>query len=278
VDKILLQLQDRGEKYLDQTVVITNFFSLMSAQQIQRDFTSKVVGAFSNEVEHAVSDMIDWIIEKNDRLRKQVSARIQEALATQTSSSKLNLLSKMNITFDQGRQELLQRVLHRGVEPLVQGYDKTQEAEKLSKQVVNSVYRTAVVEVGALGIGAVLASLVSIDFSGILPFGLAVSGLFILPYQRRALKRDIIDKVTALRTSLSTSLRYHFESETRQYDSLISTSIKPYESYVIQETKHLQEIDATLKQVAKDCEELRLSIQHLFPSQVKAEAPKNTTQ
>jgi hypothetical protein len=66
--------------------------------------------------------------------------------------------------------------------------------------------QTAAVEVGALGIGALLTT--TLDVTGILSAGaLAIAGFYILPYRRSQVKKDLREKVAKVRKDLSSTLQ-----------------------------------------------------------------------
>jgi len=92
----------------------------------------------------------------------------------------------------------------------IEGYDAAVEAKRLAGSVRDAVAQTALLQVGAVGLGtivAVLASTTVADVTGILAAGaLSVIGLFVLPAKRQRARADLAGKVTALREKLIDAL------------------------------------------------------------------------
>jgi hypothetical protein len=94
-----------------------------------------------------------------------------------------------------------------------------------------------------LGIGVAIvaaAQVVWIDVTGILA-GLtaAALGLFILPSRRRKAKKELAEKLAALRLDLTTSLTEQFEREMRRGAQRIEDTIAPFARFVRAENERL---------------------------------------
>ncbi len=87
----------------------------------------------------------------------------------------------------------------------------------MAEDVQRAVTSTAVLEVGAVGLGAAVAmaaSSTAADITGLTAAGLmAALGLFVLPHRRREAKVELKEKIEALRLQLMTALSEHFERE-----------------------------------------------------------------
>lgn len=44
IDSILLKLEERGNEFFNNNIVLTNIFNLTNADNVKRDFESKVIG------------------------------------------------------------------------------------------------------------------------------------------------------------------------------------------------------------------------------------------
>ena len=100
--------------------------------------------------------------------------------------------------FDLDRNRLLDtvgRAAHREMD----SYDREREASRLAESVQTAVAGTALVEVGAVGLGAAVTALATTQFAditGLLAAGtLAALGLFILPSRREKAKKDLSEKI-----------------------------------------------------------------------------------
>ncbi|HET9766922.1 MAG TPA: dynamin, partial [Thermoanaerobaculia bacterium] len=113
--------------------------------------------------------------------------------------------------------------------------------------------RTAMVEVGAVGLGAVLTAIATThlaDFTGILAAStLAALGLFILPARKRKAQRELRDKVLELRERLMRTLTEQFDAEVEGSVRRIEESIAPYTRFVRAERGRLEALHGELSQL-----------------------------
>ena len=118
--------------------------------------------------------------------------------------------------FDYNRRELLESV-GRAAQGISASYDAKAEAAALAESLQRSVAQAAIVEISAVGLGALLVKLLAAslaDVTGILAAGaLATLGLYIIPYKRNQAKRQLESRINDLRAQLSTTLTAQFERE-----------------------------------------------------------------
>jgi hypothetical protein len=107
------------------------------------------------------------------------------------------------------------------------------------------VASTAVIEVSALGLGAlisVIATTTAADVTGVLAASvLSVVGLLVLPAKKRGAKAELNRKVAIVRERLMSSLRQQFERETAGSVSRIQDAVAPYTRFVRSERSRLTE-------------------------------------
>ena len=132
--------------------------------------------------------------------------------------------------FEYNRQALLESV-GRAARDAVASYDKEIEARELAESVQMAVAQTAIVEVGAVGLGALVVELVSTtvaDVTGILAASaIAALGLYVIPNKRRQAKRDLQAKIADLRERLTQALTTQFEAELGRSLLRIREAIRP---------------------------------------------------
>ena len=113
----------------------------------------------------------------------------------------------------------------------------------MAEDVQKAVTSTAVLEVGAVGLGAAVAlaaSSTAADITGLTAAGLmAVLGLFVLPHRRRRAKADLKRKIATLRRELMTVLSAHFQREAERGRRRLEESIAPYTRFVRSESERL---------------------------------------
>jgi septal ring factor EnvC (AmiA/AmiB activator) len=126
----------------------------------------------------------------------------------------------------------------------------------------------AAVEVGAVGLGtivAVLATTAAADVTGILLASLlAALGFFVIPAKRRLAKTELREKIGELRESLVSTLRSQFEREIERSMQNINEAIAPYTRFVRAERDKLNEAQSSLKSEQDELERLKVRVDELL--------------
>jgi hypothetical protein len=160
------------------------------------------------------------------------------------------MVGKVEGKFEYNRQALLESV-GRSAREAVASYDKEIEARSLAESVQMALAQTAIVEVGAVSLGALVLALVSTtvaDVTGILAASaIAALGLYVLPYKRRQAKRALEVKITDLRERLTRALTTQFEAELGRSLLRIREAIRPYTRFVEIERVTLEETQWSLR-------------------------------
>ncbi|HEX6291621.1 MAG TPA: hypothetical protein VFZ66_20725, partial [Herpetosiphonaceae bacterium] len=138
-------------------------------------------------------------------------------------------------SFDYNRAALLASV-GQTARQVVSTYDREAEANELAQSVQSAMTATAVVEVGAVGLGGILLAVLHgalLDATGILAsLAIAGMGLYIIPNKRRQAKRDFHQKVSDLRDQLARSVTRQVNSELEASAARIREAIGPYTRFV----------------------------------------------
>jgi hypothetical protein len=144
--------------------------------------------------------------------------------------------------FETDRAHLLETV-GRSARDGLASYDRTGEAQRMAEDVQKAVTSTAVLEVGAVGLGAAVAlaaSSTAADITGLTAAGLmAALGLFVLPHRRRRAKSELKQKIEALRRGLMDALTTHFNREAERGRHRLDETIAPYTRFVRSESERL---------------------------------------
>ena len=118
-----------------------------------------------------------------------------------------------------------------------------------------------------LGLGVLLTHLAvtaAADFTGILAAGtVAVLGFFIIPNRRRDAKKDLREKIEAMRQQLMTSLTGQFDREVEGSLRRIDEAISPYTRFVRAEREHLNAAREELTAVGQGLIKLRAGVEGL---------------
>ncbi|HEX7183048.1 MAG TPA: dynamin family protein [Thermoanaerobaculia bacterium] len=262
VDNLLHEFENRGMTYFDETMRLARFIDLMNKSKMKADFERKVVGDTPQLIERKVSEVIDWLVSADLRQWQAVMEHIQKRRLAHAD----RIVGQVGGGFDFNRTRLLDSV-GRAAQRSVETYDKEAEANRLAESVQVAVAGTALVEVGALGLGAVLthvAVTAAADFTGILAAGtIAVLGLFIIPNRRHDAKKELRQKIADLRERLMTVLTGQFDREIDESLRRIDEAIGPYTRFVRSERDRLTDVRGELKGVGEGLVRLRARVEAL---------------
>lgn len=232
IDNALHEMEQRGEVYFDETIRLARVFDLLNKDKIQDDFEEEVIADTPEKIEKKVHQLIDWMVAAD---LKQWQA-VTEYIADRQQEHKDRIVGVGGMSnFHYDRERLIEGI-GRESKRVVETYDKTAEARKIAQGAQNAVAASAVLEAGAVGLGALvtaIATTLAVDITGILLASLvAVLGFFVIPAKRRQAKQEMRAKMEAMRTQLTRALRTHFEHEIEQSIAHINDTIAPYSRFV----------------------------------------------
>lgn len=263
IENILFEMEARGDEFFEDTFRLARVFDLLSKERIQKEFEHKVVADAPQRIDRKVGDLIDWLIDSDLRQWQAVS----EHLAERSRQYQDRIVGETRPgSFHYDRERLIGAV-GREAQRVVETYDKTAEAQAIAEGAQNAVAASAVMEAGALGLGALvtaLATTLAADVTGILLASLiAALGLFIIPARRRLAKTQMRMKVAGLREQLTGSLRQQFEREIERSIHNINEAIAPYTRFVRAERSKNDETNTALGDIERQIEGLRVKIDNL---------------
>ncbi len=246
VDNILHEMAARGNRFFEEYIRLGRIFDLLNADKLKRDFERQVIADAPHQVEQQVSDLIDWMVDQEHREWQAISAMIQERAREHAQT----LLSDDDRGFEAKRRELLNSV-GRAAREVIASYDRDVEVRTLVESVHAALAQTALVEVGAVGVGALIVALVHgilLDVTGILGAGvIAAAGLYLLPARREKARRELAARVDALREKLRRVLTDAFERELERSVMGMRDALAPYARFVRGEQQRLQETTQRLE-------------------------------
>ncbi|MBX3012775.1 MAG: dynamin family protein [Caldilineaceae bacterium] len=259
VDNVLYEMAERGDQFFDDTLRIGRLMDLMNSEKVRGEFEREVVADTSRKIERHVSELIDWVVDKDYRQWRAVVEYISRRAAQHVD----HMIGNVNSDFEINRQNLLASV-GRNAQQVVDSYDHESDALKLAQEVQMALFQTAAVEVGAIGLGAVLVAVLNgvwLDITGILGASVvAALGLYVLPYRRGRVKAELREKVNQLRTQLDTALTRQFEQELSESQQRMREAIAPYTRFVRVEREKLEKLDAELRLLKSNITQLRNEI------------------
>jgi len=264
VEKVLLAMNNRGMTYFDETLRLARVFDLVNTQRIQREFERQVVADTPYEIEREVSGLIDWMVDKDLR-QWQATLEYLDRHRAKVREQEEAIIGQVGGPFEYNRRALLDSV-GRAAKEAVLTYDREAESRQLAQGVRDAVAGTALVQVGAVGLGAILVAVLHTalaDFTGILAAGaLAVVGLLIIPTKRRRAKNDLNNKLEDLRQRLMKAMSEEFERELGRSLQRLREAIAPYTRFVRAEQKKLTKVESELREIRSALGQIRARIEN----------------
>ncbi len=257
VENVLFEMENRGQEYFDETIRLARVFDLVRKKRVQEEVERQVVADAPQKIESKVDELIDWLVESDLRQWQAVT----DHLAERRREHRERIVGDPGPGSFQYDRERLMSGLAKEARRVVDTYDRTQEAQAIAEGTQAAVAAAAALEVGAVGLGAlvtIMATTAAADITGILMAGLiAALGLFVIPVRRRQAKAELRDKVAELREKLMSALREHFQREIDHSLQGINDTIAPYSRFVRGEREKLIETQERLGALREELVRLR---------------------
>jgi small GTP-binding protein len=263
IDRILLEMEKRGQAYFDETMRIGRVMDLLNRSRVQQGFEQQVVADAPREIERKVSELVDWLVAADLRQWQAVTAHLTER---RRKYRERIVGDEGGAQFHYDRTRLIDAV-SREAQKVVDSYDRQREARELADGARNAVAAAAAMGAGALTLGTVVtvaASTAAADVTGIvLASVLAAVGFFILPAKRERAKEEMRRKVADVRQRLSTALREQFLKEIQRSGDRIREGIAPYSRFVRAEGEKLKTVEQELREIGNELAALRARIERI---------------
>jgi len=238
IDNVLYGMEQRGTEFFDNTLRLNRLTKLFDKSALKTRFESEVVSNAPEEVEAKVDSLIDWLVDSELAHWQNVVNHVNRRVAAHAD----RMVGEVGGRFEADRARLLETV-GRAARDGLASYDRVGEAQRMAEDVQKAVTSTAVLEVGAVGLGAAVAlaaSSTAADITGLTAAGLmAVLGLFVLPHRRRSAKAELKQKIATLRRELMAALTAHFDREAERAQKRLAETIAPYTRFVRSESERL---------------------------------------
>ena len=256
MENILYRLEQRGLDFFDTTLRLTNIQGLMRGNQVRAEFEKRVLADVPKQIEDQVQRLIDWLVQKDLQEWQRVMTYVQRRQALNIEHIVGAGIEPREIR----RRELID-TMGKTVKRIVETYDRDREASQLAAHVETAVAQTALLEVSAVGLGALVTAVVvssTLDITGILAAGtLAILGFFVIPYKRKQAKDNFKEKMTSLRTNLLNTLTTQFKNESEGAVTRLKDGVMPYVRYVRSERERIEKSEAVLTRLRQRLSSLR---------------------
>ena len=232
VEKVLLDMETRGHAFFEDTLRIGRVMDLFNRARIQKEFEERVVADAPRQIERAVTELIDWLIDQDFRQWQAVTT----AIAARTREHGSRVLGAPDVgTFHSDRGRLIDAV-GREAQRVVDTYDRKREAAVIADHARTAVTTAAAAGGGALALGTVVtlaATTAAADITGILLASVvATLGFLVIPARRRKAKGELKNKMSALRERLATALRAEFDRAQVHSRQRLDDVVAPYSRFV----------------------------------------------
>ncbi len=257
IDRILLDMEQRGQQYFDDTLRIGRVMDLLNRSRMQQGFEQQVVADAPRQIERKVNELVDWLVDADLQQWQEVSRHLSERRRQHHDRI---VGDQDGARFHYDRARLIESV-GREAQRVVDSYDRRREASALADSARNAVATAAAAGAGALGLGAIVAfvaTTAAADVTGVLMASvMAAIGFFVLPARRERAKEQMRRKIAALRQRLSEALRSEFTHEIAASAPRIRERIAPYSRFVRAEGEKLRSTEQELREIGAAIEGLR---------------------
>ncbi len=229
---LLREMEGRGVRFFEETIRLGRIRSLLDSEAVKRSFEREVIGDTPQQLDAEVGRIIDWIVERNLQVWQDVNRFVDRRRLARHQEE---MLGEVPTTFSYNRQALLESV-GRVSREVVGGYDRESEARAIANEVQGTFATTALAEAGAIGLGTLVATVVTgavADATGLLlATALAVGGFYLIPRKRRQATREFRRRIAELRDRLRDGLTRQVHHEVAQSTERVNQAIAPYRRFV----------------------------------------------
>jgi small GTP-binding protein len=232
IDNSLLEFEKRGINFFENTFRIARIMDLINKDKIQSEYNAMVVKGLPAEIDNKVSNLIEWLVDEDLKQWQSITNKIDQRIL-KYQDRVFDDPETRKIRFE--RFKIIEAV-KRESQRIVEQFDKDDESKRIAEDAQMAVAASAAIEVGALGLGAlitILATTASADFTGVMLAGLtAVLGFFIIPAKKKQAKVLFTKRIANLRDQLSDTLMAEFIKQIDVIIERINTTIQPYSRFV----------------------------------------------
>lgn len=241
LELLLSEMEHRGIRFFEETIRLGRIRSLLDSEAVKRAFEREVIGDTPQQIDAEVGRIIDWIVERNLQVWQDVNRFVDRRRLAQVQEG---MLGEVPATFSYNRQALLESV-GRVSREVIGGYDREAEARAIANDVQGTFATTALAEAGAIGLGTLVATVLTgaaADVTGILlAAALAVGGFYLIPRKRRQATREFQRRVGELRARLREGLTRQVHQEIAGSTERVNQAIAPYRRFVESQQQRINE-------------------------------------
>jgi small GTP-binding protein len=251
VDNILHEFEKRGDDFFESTIRLSKIFDLTDKPKIKAEFEKRVVGDLPKQIELRIQEVIDWLVTSD----LQQWQTVREHLARRRSEQADRLVGQMNAGFQYDRTHLLDTV-GKTTQRTLENYDKDSEASRMAESLQEAVGRMAIVGVGRgrfrNGSHHPRHHRRRRCNRSCRRRSMAALGLLILPHRKQSARKQLHEKIAAMRTQLISALTAQFDKEVQNSVRRVEDALAPYTRFIKAEHAKLEQSRTKLKRLQSD--------------------------
>ncbi len=260
IENIVHALNERADEWFERNIRITNIAELTRREKVQQRFQREVVADTEGLIDERVGELVDWMVDRN---LKQWRAIVEYVNRRRQKKYDEHLIGEVGDNFEYNRTQVLNSV-GKNAANVVQRYDRERESKNIALSLQGAVAQTAAAEVGALGMGAIVATVAmasAIDITmTITALLLAGLGFFVIPYRRRKAKEEFRQNTDALRDKLAEVTGRQFDTELSRSVERMREAIAPYTRFVRTEHARMSDARSSLADLNHEADALKTEI------------------
>jgi hypothetical protein len=229
IDAIIAQLNERATRFFVETMRLGRLPDLLNSSRIKTAFERDVVADSAIQIDAAVRDLIEWVVDAELRLWQDVSDYLSRR---RQGGHEEGMLGSVSISsFSQDRRAVVEQVLHAS-QGVVARYDRAAEGTALADAMREAVAQAGLATVGGVGLGALVVALIGTAAADVTGVVLASLGLYILPARRRRVQERFQRESTDLRQRLIVALTDQFIRQVAAALEGVQVALGPYVRFV----------------------------------------------
>ena len=260
IENIVHALNERADEWFERNIRITNIAELTRREKVQQRFQREVVADTEALIDERVGELVDWMVDRN---LKQWRAIVEYVNRRRQKKYDEHLIGEVGDNFEYNRTQVLNSV-GKNAANVVGRYDRERESKNIALSLQGAVAQTAAAEVGALGMGAIVATVAmasAIDITmTITALLLAGLGFFVIPYRRRKAKEEFRQNTDALRDKLAEVTGRQFDTELSRSVERMREAIAPYTRFVRTEHARMSDARSSLADLNREADALKTEI------------------
>jgi small GTP-binding protein len=262
VKEVVRDVKERGDEFFDDVVRFRRIPKLLNSKAVQEEFERRVLAGTEQQLERAVSELVDWFIERNLRFWEDVMRFVNE----RASAAEDRVIGEVGGRFEYDRRALV-RTLGERAQDALDTYDDAAESRRLADDLQQAVLRTGLFNVTGIGLSAAVLAFITtaaLDVTGIL-LGLTLVGvgLLVIPRQRAKAKRELAARMRELEEALAQGITRQFEEELERSREKLAGAISPYTRFVRSELDRLGAVGEELDEMSVRLAALRGEVEAL---------------